>query len=213
MITATAALGIATVAFGMVITPGPNMMYLVSRSITQGRLAGLVSLGGVVTGFFVYLIAASIGLAVLFRTVPALFVAVKLAGAAYLLWLAWTMVRGGRGAFEPSAGDHHSVRRLFGMGVATCLLNPKIALLYVALLPQFVESGQGSVWSQTIQLGMVQILVAALVNAAWVIAASQVAGWLARSRRAERAVRLATSGMLAWFAIHLGLSQPTAARS
>lgn len=213
MITAAAALGVATVAFGLVITPGPNMMYLVSRSLTQGRRAGFVSLGGVAAGFLVYLLATSVGLAVLFTTVPALFVVVKLAGAAYLLWLAWTMVRGGRNAFRPSEGDHHSGRRLFLMGMATCLLNPKIALLYVALLPQFVDPDRGGVWIQTLQLGLVQIVVAVAVNAAWVVASSQVAGLLARSRAAERVVRIATGGLLAWFAVHLGLSRPAAAPS
>lgn len=212
MITAAAALGVATVAFGLVVTPGPNMMYLVSRSLTQGRRAGFVSLGGVAAGFLVYLLATSVGLAVLFTTVPALFVVVKLAGAAYLLWLAWTMLRGSSNAFRPSEGDHHSARRLFLMGMATCLLNPKIALLYVALLPQFVDPDRGGVWIQTLQLGVVQIAVAVAVNAAWVVAASHVAVLLARSRAAERAVRIATGGLLAWFAVHLGLAQPSAAR-
>lgn len=145
-------MGIATVAFGMVMTPGPNMMYLVSRSLTQGRLAGMVSLSGVVTAFVIYLLAASVGLAVLFETVPVLFVAVKLAGAAYLLWLAWTMIRGSSNVFRPGAGSRHSIRRLYAMGVATCLLNPKIALLYVALLPQFVGPERGGIWLQTVQL-------------------------------------------------------------
>lgn len=197
----------------MVITPGPNMMYLVSRTLTQGRLAGLVSLAGVVTGFAVYLLATSVGLAVVFETVPVLFVVVKVAGAAYLLWLAWTMVRGSSGVFRPGVGERHSVRRLYVMGMATCLLNPKIALLYVALLPQFVDPDRGGVWFQTVQLGLVQVAVAAVVNAGWVIAASQVARLLARSRAAERVVRLATGGLLAWFAVHLGLAQPATARS
>lgn len=209
VITAAAALGIATVAFGMVVTPGPNMMYLVSRTLTQGRPAGLVSLAGVVTGFLVYLLATSLGLAVLFSTVPALFIIVKLAGAAYLLWLAWTMVRGRSNAVRPGeSGNRHSIRRLYAMGMATCLLNPKIALLYVALLPQFIDPERASVWLQTMQLGAVQIVVAAAVNGAWVVAASQMARALAKSRSTERVVRLATGGLLAWFAVHLGLAQP-----
>jgi threonine/homoserine/homoserine lactone efflux protein len=210
VITLAAAFGIATVAFGMVITPGPNMMYLVSRSLTQGRLAGFVSLGGVVTGLVIYLLATAVGLAVLFKTVPTLFVVVKVAGAAYLLWLAWTMVRGSSKVFRPGASESHSVRRLYLMGLATCLLNPKIALLYVALLPQFVQPERGSVWAQTVQLGVVQVVVAAAINAAWVLAASQMALVLAKSRAAERVVRLATAGLLAWFAVHLGLAQPAA---
>lgn len=211
MITAAAALGVAMIAFGMVVTPGPNMMYLVSRSITQGRRAGFVSLAGVVTGFTVYLFLTSIGLAVLFVTVPALFIAVKLAGAAYLLWLAIGMLRGRRSLFHPAEDDRHSNRRLFAMGFATCMLNPKIALLYVALLPQFLDPAAGDLWLQTVQLGLVQILVAAAVNAFWVLAASQLAVFLARSRRAEQVARFLIGGMLAWFAVHLGLARPAAA--
>jgi threonine/homoserine/homoserine lactone efflux protein len=213
VISVAAAIGVATVAFGMVVAPGPNMMYLVSRSLTQGRVAGLISLGGVVTGFLVYLLATSVGLAVLFRTVPVLFVVVKLAGAAYLLWLAVSMLRGGRSAFRPAEGDRHSAPRLFTMGLVTCLLNPKIALLYVALLPQFIDPAVGSVWWQTLQLGLVQIIVATAVNAGWVLLASQVAVLLARSRTAERVVRVVTGGLLAWFAVHLGLAQPAGART
>lgn len=85
MITLAGVVGVAAIAFGMVITPGPNMMYLVSRSISQGRGAGLVSLSGVVTGFCLYVLATAAGLSVLFLAVPSLFVAVKVAGAAYPL--------------------------------------------------------------------------------------------------------------------------------
>lgn len=206
-------MAIATITFGLVITPGPNMMYLVSRSLTQGRLAGLVSLGGIVTGFLVYLVATSIGLSVLFSTVPMLFVVVKLAGAAYLVWLALSMVRGRGSLFRPSRDTLHSVGRLYAMGLATCLLNPKIALFYAALLPQFVDPGHGNLWAQTIQLGLVQVVVATTVNALWVLAAARIAQFLARSRAAERVVRVVAGGLLAWFAIHLGLAQPAAARS
>ena len=90
-----AAAGVALVALGMVLTPGPNMMYLVSRSISQGRRAGMISLGGVAAGFLVYLTLASAGLSVVFATVPALYITVKLAGAAYLAYLAWQAVRPG----------------------------------------------------------------------------------------------------------------------
>lgn len=214
MISTAAALGIATIALGMVLTPGPNMMYLVSRSLTQGRVAGLISLTGVVTGFLIYLLAASVGLAVLFTTVPVLFVVVKVAGAAYLLWLAVGMFRGRNAVFGGNSGaEHHSPRRLYLMGIATCLLNPKIALLYVALLPQFLDPERGGLWLQTVQLGLVQIVVAAAINGAWVIAAASVAVLLARSRTAERVVRMVTGGLLAWFALHLGLAQPGSARA
>lgn len=92
MISAASAAGIAIVALGMVLTPGPNMMYLVSRSLSQGRRAGMISLLGTVTGFLVYLILANLGLAEVFRTARWLYWAVRLAGAVYLLYPAWQVL-------------------------------------------------------------------------------------------------------------------------
>ena len=97
MVEMSSILGVAAIALGMVLTPGPNMMYLLSRSVTQGRRAGLISLAGVAVGFLVYPTAATFGLSALFAAVPELYLTVKFAGAAYLLWLAWQALRpGGR---------------------------------------------------------------------------------------------------------------------
>lgn len=205
MISLGAVAGIALIALGMVLTPGPNMVYLVSRSLTQGRRAGLVSLAGVAFGFAVYLVATSLGLAALFSAVPALFVVVKLVGAAYLLYLAWGILRpGGRAVFavEPGASVH-SQRRLFVMGMATCLLNPKIALMYAALLPQFVDPSAGPAVVQLLVLGLVQITVAVSVNAGWVLAASAVAAFVARRPVAQHVQRWVTGTLLGGFAVHL----------
>ncbi|HLT60770.1 MAG TPA: LysE family transporter, partial [Microlunatus sp.] len=87
--------GMAAIALGVVLSPGPNMIYLVSRSITQGRRAGLISLAGVAAGFAVYLVAATLGLTAVFTAVPQLYLAVKLAGAGYLAFLAWKTLRPG----------------------------------------------------------------------------------------------------------------------
>lgn len=137
---------------------------------------------------------------------------VKLAGAAELLWLAFSMIRGG-GVFRPAKANRHSPGRLYAMGLATCLLNPKIALLYVALLPQFLEPARGSVWAQTIQLGLVQVVVATAVNPLGPCGRPDGTAPLARSHTAERVVRVVTGPLLAWFAVHLGLAQPAAART
>src|ERR1700761_5839840 len=102
MIGSGAALGIVAVALALVLTPGPNMMYLVSRTLTQGRRAGLISLAGVAVGFLVYLTATNLGLAAAFVAVPELYLTVKIAGACYLGWLAFQALRpGGISVFEP----------------------------------------------------------------------------------------------------------------
>ena len=181
MVGSGALLGIALVALGLVLTPGPNMVYLISRSVAQGRRAGLVSLLGVAAGFGVYLATAVAGLAAVFVLVPTLYAVVKLAGAGYLLWLAWRTVRpGGRSPFTPAPLPPDPPRRLFTMGLVTNLLNPKIAILYVSLLPQFVDPARGHVAAQSLLLGLTQIAVALSVNALIVLSAGTLAVFFAR---------------------------------
>ncbi|MBF6087288.1 LysE family translocator [Nocardia cyriacigeorgica] len=178
MIEIAAMTGVAAAALGMVLTPGPNMMYLVSRTVSQGRRAGLVSLTGVAAGFGVYLLAAVAGITVVFAVVPGLYLALKLAGACYLLWLAWQALRpGGVSVFTPTTLPADPVRRLFAMGLVTNLLNPKIAIMYMALIPQFVHPGPTPVWVQSLCLGAIQISVALTVNALIVLGAGQVAAF------------------------------------
>ncbi|MFC7241158.1 LysE family translocator [Catellatospora aurea] len=179
MISSGAVLGVFAVALAMVLTPGPNMMYLVSRSITQGRRAGLISLAGVAVGFLVYLVATNLGLSALFVAVPSLYLAVKLAGAAYLGWLAFQALRpGGVSVFEPAALPPDSNRRLFTMGLVTNLLNPKIAIMYLSLIPQFIDPAAGHVLAQGFLLGAVQIVVAVTVNGLIALAAGTIASFL-----------------------------------
>ncbi|MEU2712471.1 LysE family translocator [Streptomyces sp. NPDC007205] len=174
-------LGVTVVALGMVLTPGPNMIYLVSRSITQGRRAGMISLGGVALGFLVYLLAANLGLSVVFLAVPELYVAVKLAGAAYLAHLAWNALKpGGVSVFDPQDVPHDSPRRLFTMGLMTNLLNPKIAIMYLSLIPQFIDLDKGHVLLQGLVLGSVQIAVSVAVNLAIALGAGTIAVFLSR---------------------------------
>ena len=154
MVSTAAMVGIILVALGLVLTPGPNMIYLVSRTLTQGRRAGLVSLLGVGVGFLVYLAAAIAGLAAVFAAVPMAYAVLKVAGAGYLLYLAWQALRpGGSSVFAPEPLPPDSPRRLFAMGLVTNLLNPKIAVLYVALLPQFIDPRRGSVATQSLTPG------------------------------------------------------------
>lgn len=172
-------LAFAAVSLGMVLTPGPNMAYLVSRSICQGRAAGLVSLGGVALGFVFYMLCAALGITALVMAVPYAYDALRIAGALYLGWLAWAALRpGGRSPFEVRALPADSPVKLFSMGLVTNLLNPKIAMLYLALLPQFIAPDHGSVLAQTLVLGTVQIAISVGVNAMIALAAGSIAGFL-----------------------------------
>jgi threonine/homoserine/homoserine lactone efflux protein len=204
LISGEAAVGIGLIELGLVLTPGPNMIYLVSRSVTQGRRAGLISLAGVGIGFLVYLLAASAGLATLFALVPEIYLTLKIAGAAYLLWLAWNAVRpGANSVFAPAELAPDRPRKLFGMGLLTCLLNPKIAILYISLLPQFLDPARGHLGLQSLLLGLTQLTVGVLVNGIFVITAGSIAVFLARRPTWMRIHRYLTGTALAVFALRL----------
>lgn len=203
-------LGIALISLGMVLTPGPNMIYLVSRSITQGRRAGLISLTGVALGFTVYLTATCLGLTAIFALVPVAYTTLKLAGAAYLLWLAWNAFKpGGTSAFEARDLTPEPPRKLFTMGLLTCLLNPKIAILYLSLLPQFIDPA-GNVLVQSLALGSVQIAIGTVVNGLIAVSAGSLALFLARKPLWLRVQRYFMGTVLAGMALHLATDRSRA---
>lgn len=197
------------VALGMVLTPGPNMLYLISRSILQGRLAGIVSLLGVILGFLFYMLCAAFGLTALLLAVPFAYEAIKWAGAAYLLYLAWCAVRpGARPLFEPSGDLRVDGRgRLFVMGFLTNLLNPKIAVLYQSLLPQFLDPAAGRVLLQSLTLGAMQVGVSFTVNLLIVLAAGSVAAWFASRPSWLKLQRWLMAGVLSALAVRLALER------
>ncbi|KAB0485149.1 Threonine/homoserine/homoserine lactone efflux protein [Pseudomonas reinekei] len=168
----------AAAALLMVLTPGPNMIYLISRSICQGRKAGVTSLLGVVAGFFVHLFAAAAGLTAVFLAVPMAYEVLKWAGALYLLWLAWQAVKpGARSPFEARQLPPDSARKLITMGFLTSALNPKIAVFYLSVFPQFIIPEHGSVFTQSIVLGLTQISVSFCVNLLIALFAAGIASW------------------------------------
>lgn len=172
-------LAFSLVSLGMVLTPGPNMIYLISRSISQGPAAGLISLGGVALGFVFYMLCAAFGITALIMAVPYAYDALRFGGALYLLYLAWQAVKpGGRSPLQIRELPKDSPRRLFAMGLLTNLLNPKAAVLYLSLLPQFIVPEQGSVLMQSVALGFTQITVSVTVNAAIALMAGSIAVFL-----------------------------------
>lgn len=198
----------AGAALLMVLTPGPNMIYLISRSICQGWRAGLLSLLGVISGFLVHMLAAAAGLTALFLAIPFAYEVLKWIGAAYLLYLAWQAVKpGARSPFETRNLPIDSPRRLFFMGFVTNLLNPKIAVFYLSIFPQFVSPEHGSVFLQSIHLGVTQIVVSFSVNLAIVLSASRISVWFARNPGWLNVQRYVMGTVLAGMAVRLAAEQ------
>lgn len=193
----------------LVLTPGPNMIYCVSRALSQGRAAGLVSLAGVLLGFVAHLVAATLGLTAVLAAVPLAFDALRIAGAAYLLWLAWDALRpGGASPFVPRQLPVDAPGRLFRMGLLTNLLNPKVAIFYLSFFPHFLHPERGSVLWQGLQLGAVQVLVSGTVNALLILGAARIAAFLARSSGWLRAQRYLMGTVLGALAVRMALVDP-----
>lgn len=164
------------------ITPGPNMIYVISRSITQGRRAGLTSLGGVIVGYLFYMFGAAFGITAFFKTQPHAAQILSACGAVYMGWLGWNAIRpGGRSPLE--IRDHlprEHTGKLFAMGTTTSLLNPKLALIFLTLLPQFIDETQGEVLQQSLFYGGLLIFMFAFVNAGMALFSGSMAAFLAR---------------------------------
>ena len=164
----------------LALTPGPVWIYLISRTLTQGRRAGYFSLIGVMAGVVVHLLAAALGLSALLLALPAAFNVIKLAGAAYLLWLAWSTLRGGGFSFTPQPLEPVPDAVLFRQSMTASVVNPKVAVFYLSLFPQFVNPDSGSVLLQSLALGVVHISVGTLVDGTLVTIAGALSGWIAR---------------------------------
>ena len=189
----------------LVATPGPNVLYLVSRTLAQGRAAGFVSLAGTSAGVAAHALAAAFGLSALLATVPIAYDAVRWAGAVYLAWLAWTTWRSQNGKMQSIAPTEVRAGQLFRQGLLTSLLNPKVALFELALFPQFVSPSHGSVLTQSLLLAATQLALAIAGDSLFVLAAARVRrffaarpGWGRWSKRALAGVFGGLALRLAW---------------
>jgi threonine/homoserine/homoserine lactone efflux protein len=170
----------ALLSLGLAITPGPNMLYLVSRALAQGTGAGMVSLLGCQAGSLAIMLCAAAGITAALLAIPYAWDALRLGGAAYLAFLAWQCVKpGGQPIFSPRPMPREPAAWLFWVGFATAALNPKVALFYMAVLPPFLDPERGNPFVQAAVLGGVQILVCALWDALLVRGAAGTAKFLA----------------------------------
>jgi threonine/homoserine/homoserine lactone efflux protein len=170
----------AAAALALAVIPGPAVLYIVTRSVSQGRLAGVVSCLGVAVGGMVHVLAAAAGLSAVLATSALAFNIVKYAGAAYLLWLGIQRLTRSPRADAEAAAEAHSLQRIFRDGIVVNVLNPKTALFFLAFLPQFVVPAKGHVPLQCAALGGLFVVIAMCTDATWSLAASGAGSWLKR---------------------------------
>ena len=165
----------AAAALVLTATPGPDMLLIASRSVSQGRSAGFLTYAGIAAGTYCHAIAAALGLSQLFLTVPIAYEIVRWAGCAYLLYLAYKTLRSRSSAFAPSAGlKKLSTKRIFSEGLATNILNPKMALFVLALFPQFIDPNGSSMFIQTVLLASILNGIGFLVNGAVILLGTSI---------------------------------------
>jgi threonine/homoserine/homoserine lactone efflux protein len=186
-------------AITLLVIPGPSVLYIVTRSVDQGRVAGLASVGGIHVGTLVHVAAAAFGLSALLVSSATAYNVVRWVGAAYLIWLGVRRLLARDEDHAAAAGPdarRHGLRRVFAQGVVVNVLNPKTAVFFFAFLPQFVDPSRGSVPFQVMVFGVAFVVLGLVSDGAYAMLASTGAGWLRRRPGAARASRLVSGGVL-----------------
>jgi threonine/homoserine/homoserine lactone efflux protein len=175
----------------LLLTPGPSVLYIVARSLDQGRLAGLVSVFSIEVGNFTHVLAATFGLSALLLSSAFAFSIVKYLGAAYLIYLGLRKLFSRAERHSITSAPPQNLRRIFSQGVVVAIFNPKTALFFFAFLPQFVDPARGSVTWQMLVLGCVFVMLAIISDSIYALLAGSLGQWLKRRPtfwRAERYV-------------------------
>ena len=189
-------------AVALLITPGPAVLYIVARSVEQGRWAGLVSALGVHVGTLVHVAAAALGLSALLVSSALAFDIVKYLGALYLSYLGVRRLLTSDAAAAAAAAAPRSLRRLFTQGIVVNILNPKTALFFLAFLPQFVDPARGQLGLQILCLGLIFVALGVVSDGLYAVLAGTAGGWLKRGGRFLRIERYVTGGVF----VGLGLT-------
>jgi len=196
----------AAAAFALAVTPGPDMLLIMTRSVAQGRIAGLVTLGGISAGCYFHALVAGLSLSGVLLLAPVMFEIVRWAGAAYLLYLAIQALRG-TGGFQAPAADGQVPRlpliTLFRQGLLTNILNPKVALFFLALFPQFMLPDPQTAVAQALVLASVLNVAGLLVNGAIILAAGRLGEFLATRPGFVRWQNRLLGGVFALLALRL----------
>lgn len=199
-----------TAAVVLNISPGPDLIYILSRTIAQGTRVGLASAAGVCSGAIVHVLAAAFGLSAILATSALAFTIVKYVGAAYLVYLGIQALRSRGSALEVDTLKEKTVVtpwQAFRQGVLVDVLNPKAAIFFMAFLPQFVRADHGSTSAQLVVLGLLVILVAIIIESLFVLAAARSANFFHRSPRVSALLDRALGTVFVSLGIRLALTE------
>jgi threonine/homoserine/homoserine lactone efflux protein len=187
------------------LTPGPDMLFCFANGVSQGRAAGAVAAFGIGAGTLVHTVAAALGLAGLLLASPLAFDIVRYTGAAYLVWLAWKTLRAAPLGTSGTAPAPRSLWRVFAQGAVTNVLNPKVALFFLAFLPQFIDPNAGPVALQVVVLGMLINLSGTLINLVVGAGAGGLGSLLARNPTIARVQQYVTATIFLGLAARLAM--------
>jgi len=190
----------------LALAPGPDNLFVLTQSALQGRRAGLIVTLGLCTGLIVHTAAVALGVAAVVQTSAVAFTALKLAGAAYLLYLAFMVVRAPAIAMQNGAVAPSGVGPLYRRGIVMNVTNPKVSIFFLAFLPQFADPGRGPLSLQIMVLGGVFMLATVLIFGAVALLAGSLGGWLRRSPGAQRVMNWLAGGVFAGLALKLALT-------
>ncbi|OLL31492.1 amino acid transporter [Burkholderia sp. SRS-W-2-2016] len=194
-------------SLALTMAPGPDMLLIASRSVSQGRSAGFASLAGILVGTYCHAMAAAFGLSQLFLAVPIAYDVVRFAGATYLLYLAWKTFRASSIPIARAGSEvSFPVGKIFRQGLPTNLLNPKMALFVLALFPQFVRPQDGAVAFQILTLATVLNFIGLIVNGVVILSASQPSRQWASRRRQSRVPQYLLASVFAGLAARLAIA-------
>jgi threonine/homoserine/homoserine lactone efflux protein len=202
----------AVAAVTLLLIPGPAVLYVVSRSVDQGRAAGFASVAGIHVGSLLHVAAAALGLSALLVSSALAFDAVRYLGAAYLVWLGLQRLLARDEAAGPTRHARDRLGRIFAQGVVVNVLNPKTALFFFAFLPQFVDASAGAVPLQVVVLGATFTGIGLVTDGAYALLAATGAGWLRGRRRVARASRLLSGGVLVGLGVTTALAGSRSSR-
>ena len=182
-------------AFALLITPGPAVLYIVARSIDQGRIAGIVSVLGVAVGTLFHVAAAALGISALLMSSALAFMVVKYLGAVYLVYLGVRTLLAKQKVEQPALPQPQELPRIFWQGTIVNLLNPKTALFFFAFLPQFADPSRGPVAPQILLLGVLLVAMGVVSDGLYAVLAGTVGHWLRNNMHFLRHQRYVTGGI------------------